>query len=383
MKAYGWSDGHGGVFHYRIKEPLRGLRLLGHETQTGQALQLKMADQYEIILVRALHNRWESRGWHALAAQGNHLLVYDLDDDVWAWHPTSDSAVYWNDERRLQAELNIQLANLVTTPSQGLARVLAHLNPNVRILPNTVPRWLTSMAPPQRDSGSFIIGWEGAHQHVHDLEKIYRPVFRFMNKHPDAELHLWGPERDTWLPSVLQWLPPGLAGRVKCYGWQPDVPTYYRSLAMDVCLAPLEDTPYNDTKSAIRVQEHSALGIPVIASPSPAYDGYLVDGGNGYFASSAAAWEALLEKLYRNPALRIQLGTEGRRFARQWTTEAQAAVRERIYVEAYSDRARSRAEAIARAGAPPASAAIARARTQAGAQAGAQARSNRPRDDRM
>jgi glycosyltransferase involved in cell wall biosynthesis len=353
MRIFGWSDGHGGVFHYRIKEPLRGLRLLGCQTQTGSALQLKLADAYDTILVRALHNPHESRGWLALAQQGRHLLVYDLDDDVWAWHPTSESARYWNDQRRLQVEINIQVADVVSTPSPRLGALLAQLNPNVAILPNTVPKWLTSISQPRRDR--FVVGWEGAHQHVHDLDLIYKPVFRFMVNHPDVEFHLWGPERDTWLPSIMQWLPPGLAGRVRCYGWQPDVPSYYRSLSMDVCLAPLEPTPFNETKSAIRIQEHSALGIPVIASPGPAYEGFLMDSVNGYFASSQASWEKTLERIYRNPTLGEQLGQNGRRLAKQkWTTEGQAAARRLIYQEAHDERARTRATANARVGAKPA-----------------------------
>ncbi|SRR6266704_1101523 len=351
MRVYGWSDGHGGVFHYRIKEPLRGLRLLGHQTQTGSALQLKLADAYDTILVRALHNPHESRGWLALAQQGKHLLGYDLDDDIWAWHPSSDSAQYWNDQRRLQAEINIQVADLVTTPSRQLGRLLSQLNPNVAVLPNTVPRWLTSMMQPRRDR--FVIGWEGAHQHVHDLELIYKPVFRFMVNHPDVEFYLWGPERHTWLPSIMQWLPPGLAGRIKCHGWQADVPSYYRSLNMDVCLAPLEGTPFNETKSAIRIQEHSALGIPIIGSRSPAHDGFLVDGVNGYFASAPSAWEARLETIYRNPALGKQLGQNGRRLAKRWTTEEQATIRQCILEEAHDERARIRAGANARAGTKP------------------------------
>jgi glycosyltransferase involved in cell wall biosynthesis len=366
MKIYGWSDGTGGVFHYRIKEPLRGLRQLGHEAYTGQALQLKAADAYDMILVRALHNRHESKAWQALAAQGEHLLVYDLDDEIWAWNPSSSHADYWNDDRRFQAELNIQLADMVTTPSVKLAEVLARLNPNVHVLENTVPKWLTHISQPHRDSSKFIIGWEGAHAHIHDLEAVYRPVFRFMFRHPDVELHLWGPDEFADLP-------PSLAERVKCYGWESDVPTYYRRLAMDVCLAPLEESPFNNTKSAIRVQEHLALGIPVIASPSPAYLGYLQNGRTGYFASSSEAWESALERIYRDPKVGQRLGAAGRRHARgRWTTEVQAPQRQRIYQEALNDRTSTREAANRRAGQAPAAASNARARirAQARAQAG-------------
>jgi glycosyltransferase involved in cell wall biosynthesis len=330
MRVFGWSDGQGGVFHYRIKEPLRGLRLRGHRTETGQALQLKTADRHDVILVRALHNPHESKGWMALAEQGNHLLVYDLDDDVWAWHPTTNSYQYWNDQRRLQVEINIQIADLVTTPSIEFARILQNLNPNVKVLPNTVPRWLTSIAPLKRDV--FVVGWEGAHQHLRDLQMMMSPLFRFMVRHRDVQLWLWGPDGFADLP-------PGLADRVKCFPWQSDVPSFYRSLAMDVALAPLEDQPFNETKSAIRVQVHSALGHPIIASSSLAHVGYLQPGVNGFYADREGDWEDCLEALYTDRSLRELLARGGRELAkRHWTTEGNAVHRELLYQDCLDER---------------------------------------------
>lgn len=329
MKVYGWDTGNGGVFHYRIREPLRGLRTRGHETFISVALtpELKTSD---VLLVRALNDEWNSRAWLGLAEIGELLLVYDLDDDIWAWHPESSEARYWSDKRRLQAEINIQIADLVTTPSHQFAKILRQLNPNVVVLPNTFPRWLTKINPPFARR-PFVIGWEGAAQHLDDLKLIYVPVFRFMLKHSDVHLWLWGPERFTELPK-------GLRERVKCFPWQKDVPSYYRSLDMDIALAPLTDDPFNQTKSAIRVQEHSALGHPVIASPSPAYRDYLLPGQNGVYAGSEGVWEECLEELYGNEKLRRQMSNAGRRIAKAWTTEHNAPIRERVFLEAIRGR---------------------------------------------
>ncbi len=327
MRIYGWSDGRGGVFHYRIREPLRGLRLLGHETATGQALTVKQARTYDVILVRALHDPWSSRAWRLLKESNDVLLVYDLDDDIWAWHPNTKAFQYWNRERRLQAELNIQLADLVTTPSYHLAALLEHLNPNVHVLPNTVPKWLTKIGPNSQPPGVFVIGWEGAAQHLEDLQLIYTPVFRFMLRHPDVHFWLWGPDEFIELPAHLD-------SRIRCFGWQPDVPSYYRSLCMNIALAPLQEQPFNETKSAIRVQEHSALGIPIIANPSLAYDGFLIHGENGLHANDEFEWELRFEQLYEDSRFRQRLGARGRELAQSWTTEANAQVRARLYQEA-------------------------------------------------
>src|SRR6266536_1455064 len=301
MRVYGWSDGRGGTFHYRIREPLRGLRLLGHETRTGPALTLAHAETFDVILVRALNDSWSSRAWKYLAESNNVLLVYDLDDDIWAWHSSTRAYKYWTRERRLQAEINIQLADLVTTPSKMLAQILRELNPNVHVLLNTVPKWLTKITPASLPQGKFVIGWEGAIQHIRDLKLVYDPVFRFMLQHSDVELWLWGPDE-------FKDLPPALHDRVRCFGWQSEVSSYYRSLAMHVALAPLLNEPFNETKSAIRVQEHSALGIPVLASPMPAYRGFLIHGQTGAFIQTRGGWERWLERLYQHADLRERMG---------------------------------------------------------------------------
>lgn len=324
MRVHGWTDGKGGTSWYRTKEPLRGLRQRGHDVTVGPALfNGKKLHSYDGLLVRALHDRWNSSAWHQLAEIGRQVLVYDIDDDVWNWHPGTEQYRYWTEARLLQAEQNILAANVVTTPSHMFAKYLRQLNPNVVVIPNTVPAWLTRIQRPLTER-PFVVGWEGAPHHLDDLKLVWGPVFRFMLRHPDVQFWLWGPHKFDDLPVKL-------AERIRTTPWIRDVPSYYRSLDMDVCLAPLEDTPFNETKSSIRVQEHSALGIPVIASNSPAYQGYLQPGVNGLFAESEQEWEDHLELLYQDAYLRHSFSRNGRVLAQSWTTEANVTFWEDVF----------------------------------------------------
>jgi glycosyltransferase involved in cell wall biosynthesis len=323
MRIHGWTDGKGGTSWYRMKEPARALRLRGHDVTVSPMLfDGKSLNDYDALMVRALHDRWNSDGWRRLAELGRHALVYDLDDDVWNWHSGTEQYRYWTEQRLEQAEINISLASVVTTPSAQFATYLRELNCNVVVIPNTVPVWLTRINPP-KTKRPFVIGWEGAPHHIDDLKLVWGSIFRFLLKHRDTEFWLWGPHG-------FEDLPLGLRERVRTFPWQSNVPDYYRSLDMDIALAPLQDTSFNETKSAIRVQEHSALGIPVIASPSEAYAGYLHDGVNGFLASSEEDWELYLNLLYDRPDIRYDLGREGRKLAVQWTTEANASLWEQV-----------------------------------------------------
>lgn len=326
MRVFGWSNAVGGVHHYRIREPLRGLALLGHETRSLPAANLAVFESFDVVLVRGLHHPRNSLLWrHAAAADKHALRVYDLDDDIWGWNPGTNEYDYWTDERRLQAELNIQEADLVTTPTAAMADVLVDLNPRVAVLPNTIPRKLLELLPQKNDR--FIVGWQGAQQHIRDLQLIYNPIMRFMLRYPDVDFHLWGPQGTMDFPDALQ-------HRIFTHPWTSRVWDHYLRLNMDIGLAPIDvGDRFNETKSDIKLREYAALGIPFIASRSRAYS-RTAEAARGLLADSEDDWEEALTELYRNASLREWVRDQGRLRARLWTTEDNALEWERAYERA-------------------------------------------------
>lgn len=323
MRIFGWSNAKGGVHHYRIREPLRGLALRGHYTRMSPAAVAEIFETYDVVVVRGLHNPHNSLLWRWAAETGKPALrVYDLDDDIWAWRPGTEEDRYWTDERRLEAELNIQCADLVTTPTHKLADILAGLNPNVVVLPNTIPERLLQWLPPHRDR--FIVGWQGAQQHIKDLQLIYSSVLRFMLNHSDVEFHVWGPNEILDFPDAL-------AGRIIAHPWTPSVWEHYARLNMDIGLAPIDTTdPFNISKSDVRLREYAALGFPFIASRSEAYS-QTANAARGLLAGSPEEWEEALTGLYEDTNMRYWMAEQGRLRARLWTTEGNAIEWERAY----------------------------------------------------
>jgi glycosyltransferase involved in cell wall biosynthesis len=207
-----------------------------------------------------------------------------------------------------------------------LAEVLLELNPRIAVLPNTIPEKLLQLLP-GKHSG-FVIGWQGAQQHIADLQLIYNPVLRFMLQHSDVEFHLWGPSRfDLEMPGPLQ-------DRIICHPWTSSVWEHYLRLNMDVGLAPIDvGDRFNETKSDVKLREYAALGIPFIASRSKAYD-MTAGAARGMIADSEEEWFDALTELYRNQGLRHWMQEQGRLRARLWTTEANSQEWERAYERA-------------------------------------------------
>jgi len=315
VRVYGWARKTGGVAWYRIREPLRGLSLLGHTVGCGPELNMADALDYDVIIT-SVHGEHEgTQGWETLARLPNRpKLVYDIDDDVWNFRKGLHQYEYWQDEELLRnVQSSIACADLVTTPSPVLANIVAKLNPNVVVLPNYVPMSLLLSSPlrPQ----NFTVGYQGGDTHKFDVAAVGLHLLKFLARNTDAYMAVWGASSydDGLFP-----------GRVKLHPWNRSVKDYYASLSMSVGLAPLERNPFNDAKSAVKAVEYAALGVPCIATDSLTYEGTVEHGATGYLLSNRADWCQTLEGLKQEPMVLAAMGQAAWRRAQGWTTERNA-----------------------------------------------------------
>jgi len=181
--------------------------------------------------------------------------------------------------RRIPADIDARLASAarladrVIVTSDGLARAYAGLHRDLRVIPNALPDqpWtLLQTAAAKRTStahsvnakagnGKLRVGWAGSAQHDADLA-ILEPVMRATAA------------RVEWV--LLGHCPPPLRGLLAEH--HPAVsfahyPQRLFDLRLDVAVAPLQDNPFNRSKSMLKILEYAALGVPVIASRVGAY----------------------------------------------------------------------------------------------------------------
>ncbi|MCS6318170.1 MAG: glycosyltransferase family 4 protein [Nitrospira sp.] len=76
---------------------------------------------------------------------------------------------------------------------------------------------------------------------------------------------------------------------------------------------PLEDTEWARGKCGLKLLQYLAVGLPAVASPVGVNRDMIVNGENGFLASTEQDWYERLEALFRRPQLRNRMGQAGRR----------------------------------------------------------------------
>jgi glycosyltransferase involved in cell wall biosynthesis len=116
--------------------------------------------------------------------------------------------------------------------------------------------------------------------------------------------------------SYLQFL---MNHHIKCVPWGR-LSVYRELLDSDIGIIPIASDlskprssipPEWMLKSANRLTLKMSVGLPVIATPIPAYESVIIHGHNGLFARSPRDWDRCL-KLLRDPDLRREIGTSAR-----------------------------------------------------------------------
>ena len=93
--------------------------------------------------------------------------------------------------------------------------------------------------------------------------------------------------------------------------------------ALDVGIVPLAAHKFNEAKSALKMLEMAAVGVPAVVSPSPD-NVRLARRGVGLLAKDAAHWRQWVRLLVENPESRSELAGRGREVAAESTYEAHA-----------------------------------------------------------
>jgi glycosyltransferase involved in cell wall biosynthesis len=112
-------------------------------------------------------------------------------------------------------------------------------------------------------------------------------------------------------------------------------------------VAPLLDTPFNRTKSAIKTMDYAALGLAILASDVPAYQGSLADGPAGRLVrNDAGAWYAALDGIIRDQDLRRSFAAAARPAFQERGTLSSMAPAWRAVWTGLLDRPRTRESAL-------------------------------------
>ncbi len=314
MKVLFYCNNRAGGGHYRGIYPARALRRLGHQAdwQVGFAYEAKefrpLDLSYDVYVFRMASSSTAEALLQRLAALGKVGLV-DVDDNV-------RTVPFYNPKfrvfrerggRALRLERCVRAADGVIVSTPELAELLTPLNPNTFPLPNCVdledPVWNPRV---ERVGNRVTVGWAGSPTHLEDFRPLVPVLEAVCRRYPQVRVAVGGP-RDVF--DLLANIPEGQKE------YLPPVPfrKYPEMLArFDIGLVPLLDNSFNRCKSDLKGLEYSALGIPFLASPLPAYTRLVRDGENGFLCPNRRAWFGRLCRLVEDEGLRRRMGEKAR-----------------------------------------------------------------------
>jgi glycosyltransferase involved in cell wall biosynthesis len=326
VRVFGWLADHSGCGYYRIQQPLRQLQQQGlAEIECGQSLSLRVAEQYDVIVGQRIGHPKPTAMWQKLAYRKRHLLVYELDDDIWSLHPSNPAYHgYSSPDVRRMIEGNLRLADMVTTTTEQLAQVLRKFNPNVVVLPNCIDGDMLEIAPPNRPEDAPVhVGWAGTITHEIDFTSLGSSLRNYLASAPGVQFNSIGYEPFPGLPR----------GKTAHTRWVGDMWQYKRKLRAisDIGLAPLASIRFNRSKSPLRALELHALGVPGVYSGGYPYGLVVQDGETGLIAGGPSDWRRHVRTLVNDPEMRVEMGAAARELASGWTIETNAHRWARVY----------------------------------------------------
>lgn len=323
MKVLALASDNGGCGFYRVRAPAEEVSKLGVDIEIPDdgSVKVKIKDRVIteieddpdlIILQRPLNDIYPS-----LVAQAQRqgiAVVFETDDDFETVHGRNiaHESLHSTPERINPKFLRqcAEMADHVTVSTPRLLKFARHKRATV--LRNAIPDSFFSLPIPERDFSSPRIGWSGSvATHPDDLQVTKGAVGEVL-KNNGLDLTVIGD--GVYVHRNLQ-----LSKETKVLesGWV-DVEHYFPAFAenVDICIAPLELSPFNESKSFLKGMEAAAAGMPFIASPTSEYL-YAEVCGIGQTAKTPGDWRKKLQRLIDNPDKAYELGQQYREVVRE------------------------------------------------------------------
>ena len=273
---------------------------------------LAAAKHFDVIYTSYFDSGLGYSWLHVLCEKFGTKLVVDIDDniiDISGSNPVRKQ--YEENPDRFSNLLGIiENAPTLTTTTKPLKKLYKKLRNGspVKILPNYID--LDKHKPlPYKPHKKVVIGYQGGITHLDDFYKspFWGATKQILEKYKnEVEFRIFGFVPDSKISEFpnTKWIK-GYADFNKYINkWKSWISE------VDISVAPLEITEFNQGKSGIKVLEAGAASVPTIASGLPAYMSIVKNYKNGVIADTKEEWLEGYEKLINQTNARKQMGRE-------------------------------------------------------------------------
>jgi glycosyltransferase involved in cell wall biosynthesis len=237
-------------------------------------------------------------------------VIYECDDMILETpkdhvsHPVFIDVLYKILRTMIQADL-------VVASTQALADYFRVINPNTRVFPNYLDDniWILQkeLTRPENEK-PITIGYMGGASHLPDLELVAPALLSLAEKYGSRIAYsFWGAEP----PQALKKLGNSMWHAMDLLDYR-EFASQFGDNRADIWIAPLQDIPFNQYKSAIKFMEYAAVGGAAVFSHVRPYTEVIQNGRNGLLVASQTDWQAELGRLIEDPGLRTKLARGAR-----------------------------------------------------------------------
>jgi glycosyltransferase involved in cell wall biosynthesis len=303
------------TFRYRTDNVIKGLRARGWDAD--QFADLKDTSDVGIIhcfssLATALKIRMKCR-----------CLIYDVNDNL-----------FFLENDHMCSRFLAECADMIVCASQYLMKRYHPLNNNCFWIPDLIDAVGSGRnGRAQRGSAAdeVVIVWTGHRDNVRYLAQVIKPLMEMSKKHSIMLKVITSETGDSVYPTIekLKALLPSV--KIHFVKWTRD--TCFDELKQsDIAIAPLFNDEFCKSKSENKLITYMQAGLPVIASPIPAYENVIRSGYNGYLASTNEQWGDALEQLIEDGDLRHTIGARGKSVCRYFEEENVLSMWETVFM---------------------------------------------------
>lgn len=246
-------------------------------------------------------------GWfERLALSRSKAVVYDFDDAFFHTYDASPNPLV----RRLlgrKLEPLLRRASACCCGNGYLQDYASRFCRRTIILPTVVDAEAYKPRPSGPDAGRpLVIGWIGSPTTWRYVQPIL-PVLAMLARDRGIRVHVVGAGVRAEQASF-----PGL----QLIDWAE-----HREVAdvqaMDIGIMPVPDEIWARGKSGYKLIQYMACGMPVVASPVGVNREIVTHGETGFHASTLEDWHKYLNLLLDDAALRLRMGSAGRKLVLQ------------------------------------------------------------------
>jgi glycosyltransferase involved in cell wall biosynthesis len=307
---YPRSKGLGDGKDTGLEVHFRGDNMYGTD---AEIIDVKIPSDADVLVMQRLSHNWHGRVVEILRSKGV-AIVIDMDDDLSCIHPDNKAFINYHPRNPKtpyswkNVEQACKAATMVTVSTRQLINVYAR-HGRGQVIDNYVPeRYLRIKADQDK-----VFGWAGTtDSHPNDLQATGGAVQQLIDD--GYEFRVIGPVTQAKGALRLKEQPPH-TGVVQLADWASEI------AKLQVMLAPLAMTPFNTSKSRLKILEAAAVGVPWVGSPRAEYRRFHKESGSGLLVENRKEWFKAVKQLMDDASMRQELGEKGRAYVQDHTVE--------------------------------------------------------------